>query len=751
MASGATVKLGVEGISQFKNNLNQAKQAVKTLDTQLSLTEKQFKASGDAESYMLEKTELLKAKLEQQKAILANAEKALQDMTDKGVDKASKAYQDMYRQMLTAKGGLIDTQSEMDSLTASCDEAASGVSEMKSQLDSIGKQVSFKTVTEGIDNLTSQMEKAAKKALQLGKNIIRGSMDAAAYADDLLTRASKYGEDYDAELVQKMDNVAAYIDTDTDAIINAQKRLRKAMGAEGSKETMGAFAALGIDPNNMDWQDAFWKAGEALRTLQDDVAREEYATRLFGRSWDELNPLFDAGRQKYEQMLSEQTVLTNAQVEALGKEDDAMKKMQQQIDLLKNQFFAGLAPAVTEATDALSGLLEQFNIYLQSDDGKQKMKELGDTLTGLIRDFGKIDFGDVVDKVKKGFDWIVEHSGDIIKAIEGIGIAFAGLKLADLGLNIGRVIAGFNGLLNSGKNGNSTHGSGGDAVVTPGGSANVLLDTKVAQAAATAVVLDITTKLLDNNKIFNDTAKTLEEQTKDWVIAQSENGFISSDRVDELTEKNLRMLEIAEAHKNGTLPPANRINLSDWTFDDNMTSDELMAMVKAAEDLTGSSEVQKQSSEDMTAAADQLKGLPAVIDAAIKSGMTGIHIYSDILCKCRMDAVTTGRIIDIKTAQDADTDVFAREAMRYGYHVQAAHYIDAYYKKISSKTPDWYFIVVEKTEPFCVNILKADIGFLDYGFVVRQDLMNKLIKCQKENSFPGYGVNELCLPGWVEV
>ena len=124
---------------------------------------------------------------------------------------------------------------------------------------------------------------------------------------------------------------------------------------------------------------------------------------------------------------------------------------------------------------------------------------------------------------------------------------------------------------------------------------------------------------------------------------------------------------------------------------------------------------------------------------------------SDILCKCRMDAVTTGRIIDIKTAQDADTDVFAREAMRYGYHVQAAHYIDAYYKKISSKTPDWYFIVVEKTEPFCVNILKADIGFLDYGFVVRQDLMNKLIKCQKENSFPGYGVNELCLPGWMEV
>ena len=119
-------------------------------------------------------------------------------------------------------------------------------------------------------------------------------------------------------------------------------------------------------------------------------------------------------------------------------------------------------------------------------------------------------------------------------------------------------------------------------------------------------------------------------------------------------------------------------------------------------------------------------------------------------CKCRMDAVTTGRIIDVKTATDAETDVFSREALRYGYHVQAAHYIDAYYKSISSKTPDWYFIVIEKAEPYCVNILKADIGFLDHGFIVRQELIKKLMDCQEKNSFPGYGINELCLPAWVE-
>lgn len=180
----------------------------------------------------------------------------------------------------------------------------------------------------------------------------------------------------------------------------------------------------------------------------------------------------------------------------------------------------------------------------------------------------------------------------------------------------------------------------------------------------------------------------------------------------------------------------------------------------------------KEQYEEFTASAEGKEILTAQdaemikhIAKAIRSNKSAIELLkktkrekpffwtddNNIPCKCRMDAVATGRIIDIKTAQDADTDVFIRDSLKYGYHVQAAHYIDAYYKKIGSKTPEWYFIVVEKTEPYCVNILKADIGFLDYGFIVRQELLNKLIKCKTENNYPDYGVNELCLPGWAEV
>ena len=121
-----------------------------------------------------------------------------------------------------------------------------------------------------------------------------------------------------------------------------------------------------------------------------------------------------------------------------------------------------------------------------------------------------------------------------------------------------------------------------------------------------------------------------------------------------------------------------------------------------------------------------------------------------ILCKCRVDAYKPGIMIDLKTATDAETDTFSREAIRYGYDVQAAHYMDGYQHKESAVPPEWYFIVIEKTEPYSINILKADIGFLDYGYMRRQELIEKLKSCQESGMFPGYGKNELLLPAWVE-
>ena len=147
MASGVNVKMGVTGVAQFKADINTAKQSLKTLDEQLTLTEKEYKATGDAEAYMQRKTEQLQAKLETQQRICNDAEKALEQMRSNGVDMSSKAFQEMLRTLTKAKGEMIDTQAELQNIGSSANEARDGAEKMNSELKNIGTGVSWDNVT----------------------------------------------------------------------------------------------------------------------------------------------------------------------------------------------------------------------------------------------------------------------------------------------------------------------------------------------------------------------------------------------------------------------------------------------------------------------------------------------------------------------------------------------------------------------------------------------------------------------------
>jgi chromosome segregation ATPase len=155
--AGIDVKMGVSGLSEFKNNLNAAKNSLKTMDAQLELTEKEFKATGDAEKYLQDKAVELNAKLEMQKTVLKNAEGALEEMTRNGVDKGSKAFQDMQQNVLKAKSAMIDTQAEIDKLGTESTDAAKEADKMNTQLERIGSQVSFETVHNGLKRITDGM------------------------------------------------------------------------------------------------------------------------------------------------------------------------------------------------------------------------------------------------------------------------------------------------------------------------------------------------------------------------------------------------------------------------------------------------------------------------------------------------------------------------------------------------------------------------------------------------------------------
>ena len=153
-------------------------------------------------------------------------------------------------------------------------------------------------------------------------------------------------------------------------------------------------------------------------------------------------------------------------------------------------------------------------------------------------------------------------------------------------------------------------------------------------------------------------------------------------------------------------------------------------------------------------------------DPYAKRLLSGIHetpyFWTDDvtgeLCKCRTDAETDigGQhiIVDLKTCMDAGTDAFMRDAIRMGYHVQAAMYSEGV-KSATGKDNSFVFIAVEKDPPYAVNILQADEGFLLYGVDEYRYLLGLYHECRVKDEWPAYcgltgQINTLELPAWLK-
>ena len=72
--SDISTGMKVTGLSQWKSAFSQAQTSVKTLDAELKKAEAQYKATGDKEQYLADKSKTLQKQLEAQKKAAKTAE-----------------------------------------------------------------------------------------------------------------------------------------------------------------------------------------------------------------------------------------------------------------------------------------------------------------------------------------------------------------------------------------------------------------------------------------------------------------------------------------------------------------------------------------------------------------------------------------------------------------------------------------------------------------------------------------------------
>ena len=545
-----SVKLGVSGISQFKQGMNDAQAAVKGIDAALKLNEKQLKASGNAENELVSRTELLNRKLEAQKTIVKNAEQALKQMEQNGVKQTSKAYQDMQTRMIEAQSAMLDTQQEMTGLGNKATEASGKTDKLVTSLGGLNKKVSLEQVIGVVDKLTGGLERAGKKAVDVGKQIWENIIDTARYSDDIATEAMKL--DMTPEQYQKYKGV---FDTIGELTVQewqkAKQKVQKAIH-DPTQEQTDLLALLGIETHEVlqgkmgavegaakGFEEVFWELGDVLKQkvksgeLTQDLA-DTYANTLFGKSFAELKPMWDLGAEEFQAAVDKQAAASNEAIQKNAELSDAVTKLQNSFTALKTEVLGEMAPALTGAAQSLDGMLSTLMEYLKTDQGKEMLEKLGTAVEGLFKDLSNIDpqqvvegFTGVFNTVIEGLKWLNENKGTVIGALEAIVLGWGALELTGAALDIVKLVQGIAGL------------SGG-AAAAEGAAAGASWGTAFAGAVAKAAPwLLFLYKLLKPNENTNDKLGNssltdengnLTPEAEKYGFRKDENGELYQDR-----------------------------------------------------------------------------------------------------------------------------------------------------------------------------------------------------------------------------
>lgn len=124
-----------------------------------------------------------------------------------------------------------------------------------------------------------------------------------------------------------------------------------------------------------------------------------------------------------------------------------------------------------------------------------------------------------------------------------------------------------------------------------------------------------------------------------------------------------------------------------------------------------------------------------------------------VLCRVRPDLVRNSYniMLDLKTASDANPDLFARDVVKYGYHMQNAMYLEGWNQAGGQKIDQFMFLVVENEYPFATAIYTLDEEAVQAGRKAFRKSLNQYATCSKSRKWAGYGDLPKCLslPKWA--
>lgn len=353
--------------TKLSKALSDIKGKSKGVDSALRDVNKALKFNPGNTELLAQKQTLLKEKIQATKDRLEAFKQAQQSLDAQGVDKTSKEYMEVRRNIIQCESQIKTFNAELKKT----DAAASHIGQLGKKFQDTGEKIS------GAGRTFAPVSKAA--------GVVSGALGATAYkaaraADDINTLSKVSG--IGTKELQLYAASADLVDVSVEDMAKAQTKLKKNMfnAAKGTGDAAIAFEKLGVkvvgnDGHLRNQNDVFQETIKKLGSMKNETERDALAMQIFGKSATQLNPMIEDMGKTYQ--LVTETMKKN-KIKFVDQETlDQANAFNDQVDTMKfiaitafqqigSKIAAALLPAITKIQEGFSKVMG----YISNMDGR---------------------------------------------------------------------------------------------------------------------------------------------------------------------------------------------------------------------------------------------------------------------------------------------------------------------------------------------------------------------------------------------
>lgn len=353
--------------TKLSKALSDIKDKSKGVDSALRDVNKALKFNPGNTELLAQKQTLLKEKIQATKDRLEAFKQAQQSLDSQGIDKTSKEYMEVRRNIIQCESQIKTFNAELKKT----DAAASHIGQLGKKFQDTGEKISSAGRT------FAPVSKAA--------GVVAGALGATAYkaaraADDINTLSKVSG--IGTKELQLYAASADLVDVSVEDMAKAQTKLKKNMfnAAKGTGDAAIAFDKLGVkvvgnDGHLRNQNDVFQETIKKLGSMKNETERDALAMQIFGKSATQLNPMIEDMGRTYQ--LVTETMKKN-KIKFVDQETlDQANAFNDQVDTMKfiaitafqqigSKIAAALLPAITKIQEGFSKVMG----YISNMDGR---------------------------------------------------------------------------------------------------------------------------------------------------------------------------------------------------------------------------------------------------------------------------------------------------------------------------------------------------------------------------------------------